>query len=274
MTTRHLDTGTDELLCSVSDHVATITLNNPTKRNALSDNLTPALRRMIVATREDPDVRVLVLTGAEGAFCAGGDIGGMGASLAGGEAPEAEAMIERLQQGQNTVSLALYEFPKPTIAALPGPAAGAGMSISLACDLRIASESAFLAPAFGAIGLSGDFGGSWYLSRLIGPGRAKEVYFSSRRIESSEALQLGIFNRVVTDEQLMPTTAYLAKSLAEGPPIALAYMKENINRAATADLPTALDWEADRMIRSMLTEDHKGAAQAFLEKRKPTFNGT
>lgn len=274
MTTRHLDTGTDELLCSVSDHVATITLNNPTKRNALSDNLTPALRRMIVATREDPDVRVLVLTGAEGAFCAGGDIGGMGASLAGGEAPEAEAMIERLQQGQNTVSLALYEFPKPTIAALPGPAAGAGMSISLACDLRIASESAFLAPAFGAIGLSGDFGGSWYLSRLIGPGRAKDVYFSSRRIESNEALQLGIFNRVVTDEQLMPTTAYLAKSLAEGPPIALAYMKENINRAATADLPTALDWEADRMIRSMLTEDHKGAAQAFLEKRKPTFNGT
>lgn len=274
MTTRHLDTGTDELLCSVTDHVATITLNNPTKRNALSDNLTPALRRMIVATREDPDVRALVVTGAEGAFCAGGDVGGMGATLSGGDTPEVDPMIKRLRDGQNTVSLALYEYPKPTIAALPGPAAGAGMSISLACDLRIASESAFLAPAFGAIGLSGDFGGSWFLSHLIGPGRAKEVYFSSRRILSGEAMELGIFNRVVPDAELMPTTAHLAKSLAEGPPIALAYMKENINRAATADLPTALDWEADRMIRSMLTEDHKGAAKAFLEKRKPIFNGT
>lgn len=274
MTTRHLDTGTDELLCSVTDSVATITLNNPAKRNALSDNLTPALRRMLEETRDDPDVRVLVLTGADGAFCAGGDVGGMAETLSGGGAPDADSMIARLREGQNSVSLALYTFPKPTIAALPGPAAGAGMSIALACDLRIASENAFLAPAFGAIGLSGDFGGSWYLSHLIGPGRAKEIYFSSRRIEASEAFRLGIFNRVVPDNKLAETTAYLAASLAEGPPIALSYMKENINRAATADLPTALDWEADRMIRSMLTEDHKGAARAFLEKRKPSFNGT
>lgn len=274
MTTRHLETGTDQLLCSVTDHVATITLNNPKKRNALSDQLTPAFRRMLVETESDKDVRVLVVTGAEGAFCAGGDVGGMGDSLAGGAAPEADAMIARLREGQNGISLKLHQFPKPTIAALPGPAAGAGMSIALACDLRIASEGAFLAPAFGAIGLSGDFGGSWFLSQLVGPGRAKEIYFSSRRVESNEALNLGVFNRVVPDGQLEATAQHLAAMLAAGPPIALSYMKENINRASTCDLPEALDWEADRMIRSMLTDDHKGAAAAFLEKRKPTFNGT
>lgn len=274
MTTRHLDTGTGELLCSVTDHVATITLNNPAKRNALSDNLTPALRRMLVETEADTDVRVLVLTGAEGAFCAGGDVGGMGDTLTGGQAPDADAMIARLRQAQETVSLKLHEFAKPTIAALPGAAAGAGMSIALACDMRIAGAAAFLAPAFGRIGLSGDFGGSWFLSRLIGPGRAKEIYFSSRRIDADEGAALGIFNRVVPDDQLMQATAGFAAELAAGPPIALRYMKENINRAATADLRTALTMEADRMIRTMLSDDHKGAARAFLEKRAPTFTGT
>ncbi|MFK7754363.1 MAG: enoyl-CoA hydratase-related protein [Sedimentitalea sp.] len=273
MTTRHLDTGAPDLLCSVTDHVATITLNNPAKRNALSDTLTPALRRMLLETEADPDVRVLVLTGAGGAFCAGGDIGGMGNTLSDGGKADVDGMIARLRQGQESVSLKLYEYAKPTIAALPGPAAGAGMSIALACDLRIAAASAFLAPAFGAIGLSGDFGGSWFLSHLIGPGRAKEVYFTSRRIMADEALALGVFNHVAPDDALAEATAEMAQKIAAGAPIAQRYMKQNHNLAMQADLRTTLSQEADRMIRSMLSEDHRNAAAAFLEKRTPTFKG-
>ena len=273
MTTRKLDTGSDQLLCSVTGHVATITLNNPKKKNALSESLSAGLRKMLADTATDPDVRVLVVTGADGAFCAGGDIGGMGASLAGGGEPDPDTMIESLRKAQNAISLTLYQFPKPTIAALPGPAAGAGMSIALACDMRIAGQSAFLAPAFGKIGLSGDFGGSWYMSKLIGPARTKEIYFSSRPIDSTEAHALGLFNRVVEDGVLERETQTLAREIADGPPIALTYMKANINRAADCDLQTALDAEADAMIRAMLTDDHKTAAKAFFEKSPVTFSG-
>lgn len=273
MTTRKLDTGSDQLLCSVSDHVATITLNNPKKKNALSAGISSGLKKILAETEADPDVRVLVVTGAEGAFCAGGDIGGMGASLAGGKEPDLDDMVNNLRQAQNAISLKLYQFPKPTIAALPGPAAGAGMSIALACDIRIASQSAFLAPAFGKIGLSGDFGGSWYMSQLIGSGRTKEIYYTSRPINSSEAYGLGLFNRVVDDSVLERETATLAREIASGPPIALSFMKANINRAADCDLQTALDAEANAMIRGMLTEDHKAAAKAFFEKSPVTFSG-
>lgn len=274
MTTRTIDTGTDQLLCTVTAHVATITLNNPEKRNALSDKLTPALRRMLVETESDPDVRVIVLTGAGGAFCAGGDIGGMGDTLAGGaETPDADAMIRRLRQGQEAVSLKLHEFAKPTIAALPGPAAGAGMSIALACDLRIAGHGGYLVPAFGRIGLSGDFGGSWFLTQLIGPGRAREIYFTGRRVPAEEAAALGLFNRVVPDDDLASEAAAMAGEIAAAAPVALRYMKENLNRALTGDLRGALAMEADRMIRAMLTDDHREGARAFMEKRAPKFTG-
>lgn len=275
MTTRELNTGTDELLCSVTDHVATITLNRPDKRNALGDRLTPALRDALLRTEADPDVRVLVLTGAGGAFCAGGDISGMGdnLSLGAGPNPSFDDLVRNLQHAQETISLRLYEFAKPTIAALPGPAAGAGMSIALACDLRIAAESACLVPAFGQIGLSGDFGGSWLLSRLIGPGRAKEVYFTGRQIEAPEGQALGVFNRVVPADRLIKETGELAAGIANGPPVALRYMKENHNRAMVTDLKTAMALEADRMMRCLHTDDHKHAAEAFFAKRAPEFRG-
>jgi len=192
MTTRSIETGTDELLCEVTDHVATITMNRPEKRNALGDQMTPALREILLATETDPDVRVVVLTGSGEAFCAGGDVSGMGDNLGGGNTAgrSIDDMVRGLQHAQESVSLRLFDFAKPTIAALPGAAAGAGMSIALACDLRIAADSAVLVPAFGRIGLSGDFGGSWLLSRHIGPGRAKEVYFTGRRIDATEAQAL------------------------------------------------------------------------------------
>ncbi|WP_164659010.1 enoyl-CoA hydratase [Tropicibacter sp. Alg240-R139] len=273
MTTRTLDTGTEMLLGSVTDGVATLTLNNPSKRNALGDEMTPALRRMLLETEADPEVRVLILTGTDGAFCAGGDISSMGGALAGGGAPIADDMIRRLREAQNTASLRLYEYSKPTIAALPGPAAGAGMSLALACDLRITGQSGFLYPAFGAIGLSGDFGGSWLLSHYIGPARAKEIYFTNHRIMPDEGMALGLFNRVAADDDLMTETVNLAQQIARYAPMALRYMKENHNRARSTDLRTAMDMEADRMIRTLLSDDHKEGARAFMEKRKPDFRG-
>lgn len=181
--------------------------------------------------------------------------------------------IAGLREAQEASSLALYEFSKPTIAALPGPAAGAGMSLALACDLRIAADSAFLAPAFGAIGASGDFGGSWYLTNLIGSGRAKEVYYTNRRITAEEGQTLGLFNRVVPAGDLRDAAQQMAAEIAKGAPIAHKYMKENLNLAVVADLKTTMDQEGDRMVRALHTEDFANAAMAFMMKKTPEFKG-
>lgn len=272
-----LDTGTNQLLCSVENGVATITLNRPDKRNALSNELTPALRQTLLTVEADPAVRCVVITGAGRAFCSGGDVSGMGGSPPSAPPdvprPTLEDAVRRLQHGQETLTLRLFDLAKPTIAALPGAAAGAGMSIALACDLRIAAKTAFVTSAFANIGLSGDYGGSWLLTQLVGVARAKELYYTGRRVGADEGLALGIFNEVVADDELMARTRTLAESIAAGPPIALRYMKENLNRAVAADLRSALALEADRMVRCTRTEDHREAVQAFIGKRKPVFHG-
>ena len=270
-----VDTGTDQLLAVIADGVATITLNRPDKRNALSDTLTPALRETLLRFDEDPEARVVVLTGAGKAFCAGGDISGMG-SAGKRAAPTRRTFqdgVRELQRKQETLTLRLYDLSKPTIAALPGPAAGAGFSIALACDLRIAAESAFVTTAFSNIGLSGDYGASWLLPQLVGIAKAKELFFTSRRVGAAEACALGIVNEVVPDEALRDRTLELARMIANGPPVALRYMKENLNRALNADLRTCLALEAERMSRSAQTQDHKEAVAAFLAKRAPVFRG-
>lgn len=284
-----VDTGTEQLLAEIDDGVATITLNRPHKRNALSDELTPALRESLLRFDEDPEVRVVVLTGAGTAFCAGGDVSGMGSSKRGagpsrspaeGSKGRPDAVnrtfqdgVRELQRKQETLTLRLFDLSKPTIAALPGPAAGAGFSIALACDLRLAAESAFVTTAFANIGLSGDYGASWLLPQLVGIAKAKELFFTSRRIGAAEGLALGLFNEVVDDDRLAERTAELARAIADGPPVALRYMKENLNRAVGADLRTCLALEADRMSRSAQTEDHREAVAAFLAKRAPVFKG-
>lgn len=273
MTVQHLNTGTEQLQCSLSGHVATLTLNNPRKRNALGSEMTTALTEMLTQLDINPDVRVLVVTGAGDAFCSGGDVSDMGDALAGGGEPDAHLMIRNLRTIQNNTVLQLYNFSKPTIATLPGPAAGAGMSLALACDLRVCAASGYLLPAFGGIGLSGDFGGSWLLNHAIGPAHAKEIYFRNKPIRPENGLALGVFNAVVTDAELAETTRTLANEIAQFAPKALIYMKENQNRARTADFRTCLDMEADNMIRTLLSEDHKEGAQAFLEKRAPIFRG-
>jgi enoyl-CoA hydratase/carnithine racemase len=275
-----LDTGTDTLLCSISNGVATITLNRPEKRNAMSDELTPALRETLLILDTHPDVRCVLLTGAGNAFCAGGDISGMGSGRSNDSTrsqpssrPSVEEAAADLLHRQETLTLRLHRLSKPTIAALPGAAAGAGMSIALACDIRIAARSAFITSAFANIGLSGDYGGSWFLTRIVGSAKAKELYFTAQRVYGEEGLSLGLFNRVVDDDQLQNQAQELAQQIASGPPIAIRYMKENLNRAIDCDLMTSLQIEADRMVLCTRTADHKEAVKAFMEKRSPDFQG-
>jgi enoyl-CoA hydratase/carnithine racemase len=275
-TRQPLETGTDELLAEINSQVAIVTLNRPQARNALSNDLSPALRQLIPRLADDDKVRSLLITGAGGAFCAGGDVKGMGAANGDKtrEAPRSrEDVVEDLRVRQLTLTGALYHFPKPTLAALPGPAAGAGLSIALACDLRIAAKSAFVTTAFANIGLSGDYGASFFLTQLVGTARAREMFFGAERIDAERCKELGIVNRVVPDEQLRPEALAWARELASGPTVAFRLMKENLDRALREDLSTCLAGEAVGLVDSASTADHREAVRAFVEKRKPEFNG-
>jgi enoyl-CoA hydratase/carnithine racemase len=267
-----VDTGTSELLCEIRDRVGLITLNRPEARNALSDTLTPALRRMIKQCGEDPNVGALLITGAGNAFCAGGDVKGMGGNSTKAEVPMEERVAD-LRVKQRTLTGALVAVRKPTIAALPGPAAGAGLALALACDIRIASESAIMATGYARIGLTGDYGIAWLLTRLAGTSRARELMFLSERIDARRCETLGLVNRVMPDTELRETAFALAKSLAEGPSIALVRMKDNLDHALTSDILESMDQEAENMVRAARTTDHKEAVRAFVDKRKPVFGG-
>ena len=172
-----------------------------------------------------------------------------------------------------TEPLAIHRLEKPVVAALPGPAAGAGLSIALSCDLRVMAESAFVTTSYARLGLSGDYGGSWFMTRLVGTAKARELYFTSERVDAGACLELGLANRVVPDADLDKEALALAKRIAAGPPVALRYMKDNLNRALTEDLHALLDVECDRMVQSAQTEDYVEAVQAFQEKRAPEFKG-
>ena len=264
---REVTTGTDHLLCRVEDGVAVVTLNRPEAKNALSPELKEALRKLLPALAADAEARCLLLTGAGRAFCAGGDT----RAMAEGDAiASLEDRVRRVNR-EHRIPTALHELPIPVIAALPGPAAGAGLSLALACDLRIAAESAFVTTSFARVGLPGDYGGSWFLTRLVGTARARELYFRSERVSAAECERLGLVNRVVPDSELERESMAWARELAAGPPIAFRYMKENLNRALEADLRTCLGYEADRQVRAAFTDDYHEAVRAFLDKRAPSF---
>ena len=258
-----------DLIETIEDGVATLTFNRPERMNALSTPIMEGLLHGLPRLAGDPGVRVIVLTGAGRAFCAGGDVKSM---AEGGEERSAAEATARLRSRME-VSRILHELPKPTIAMINGPAAGAGLAFALACDLRIAGASARLVTAFVKVGFSGDFGGSFFLTRLVGTAKAREVYFTGRPVDAQEALSLGLVNRVVPDDQLADTTMELARSLAQGPQIALSLMKRNLNCAESSGLAELLDLEAANQVLTGRTEDHREAAKAFVEKRAPVFVG-
>jgi 2-(1,2-epoxy-1,2-dihydrophenyl)acetyl-CoA isomerase len=258
-----------ELLETIEDGIATLTFNRPERMNALSTPIMEGLLHGLPRLAGDPAVKVVILTGAGRAFCAGGDVKDMAQGGAQRSATEATARLRSRME----VSRILHELPKPTIAMINGPAAGAGLAFALACDLRIAGASARLVTAFVRVGFSGDFGGSYFLTRLVGTARARELYFTGRPVDADEALSLGLVNRVVADEELATATTELARSLAQGPIVALSLMKRNMNCAENGSLAELLDMEAANQVQTGRTEDHREAAQAFVEKRPPVFTG-
>jgi 2-(1,2-epoxy-1,2-dihydrophenyl)acetyl-CoA isomerase len=266
-------TGTEHLLCNIDDGVATLTLNRPKKKNALGNELTPALRQAFLDLELSADVRCILVTGAGDAFCSGGDVSGMGGNDNSAAPTSTADRVRNLQHGQNTLTLRMQQCEKPIVGALPGAAAGAGFSIAMACDLRVASESAFLVTAFRNIGVSGDYGGSWFTTQLVGIARAKELYFLSERLTATEAYDLGLVNRVFPDHTFRQDALDYAKRIAHGPTAAIRSMKKNINSAASGDLQSTLNLEAEHMIRAFQTDDAKEAIRAFQEKRKPEFQG-
>jgi 2-(1,2-epoxy-1,2-dihydrophenyl)acetyl-CoA isomerase len=221
----------------------------------------------------DPAVRLVVLTGAGGAFCAGGDVKGFVNKEPGSANSLPFEQNVNLLRASMEVSRWLHEMPKPTLAVISGPAAGAGLSLALACDLRIAADDAKLTTAFSKIGLSGDFGGSYFLNHLVGAAKAREMYFTGEVVLGAQAVLIGLVNRSVPKDQLAQAAQAWALELAALPTLAIGYMKRNLNAGLRGSLSEVLDLEAIHMIRTFETEDHKAAAIAFVEKKLPQFLG-
>ena len=266
---RKIETGCLEVLCRVEERVGVLTLNRPEARNALSMDMKRALVDTLPLLGADEEVGCVLLTGAGGAFCSGGDTKNMQRE---GKPPSPEARKRQLRW-EHKISGMLRTLEKPTVAALPGPAAGAGFSLALACDIRIAADTAFFTTAYARLGLSGDYGASYFLTQLVGTAKARELMFTAARIDAEEALRLGIVNRTVPADQFEKESFALAAQIAAGPPIALRWMKDNLNRALEEPLQSILDIEAERMVNGATTEDYIEAVGAFREKRAPVFKG-
>lgn len=269
-----IDTGTEELLCHIQDRVGVITLNKPQKKNALGDILTPALRRAVHRFDEDDRVGCVMITGSGDAFCSGGDVSGMGggSTKPEGPPPTTSERIAELIHKQATLTLRIHELSKVSIAALPGVAAGAGLSIALACDLRVAGDKAFVTTAFRNIGLSGDYGASWFLPRLIGLAKARELFYTADRIYAEEAQRLGIFNRVYPQESFTQDAMAFAIGIANGPTNALGRMKINLNSGMDQSLRESLVLEAKHLVGVTDNTESAEAIRAFMEKRSPRFH--
>jgi 2-(1,2-epoxy-1,2-dihydrophenyl)acetyl-CoA isomerase len=274
MTQSQIDTGTPDLLASLDAGVLTLTLNRPDARNAMSRALTQALADQLAAAELDPAVRCIVLTGAGKGFCAGGDVKGMAAAGDGTVGNNTiDGAIHRQRINQRATAGKLFKMPKPTIAALPGPAAGAGLSLAMACDLRIMSSTAIMTTAFAKVGFSGDYGGTYFMTQLVGAAKARELYFLSDRVSAEEALRIGLANWVCEPDQLAAKTREIALRLATGATVAYRYMKENLNRAMNGEVDDCLDLEATHHVHCGQTQDHRDATKAFVEKREPVFHG-
>src|SRR3954447_16640916 len=259
----------DMVLQKLEGGLLTITMNRPERKNALNPDMVRGLVEAARRAADDPEVRAVLFKGAGGSFCVGGDV----KSMAEGRAPlPFEQKLANLRRGME-VSRILHQMPKPVVAQLDGAAAGAGLSMALSCDLRVASESCKITPAFAKVGFSGDYGGTYFLTQLLGSARARELYLTSPVLTAKEAHAIGMVTKVVPDAEIDAAAHELAMSLAQGPSIALGFIKRNINNAEHLALEDCFDGEAIHHTRCSDTEDHKEAAKAFVEKRKPTFKG-
>ncbi len=267
----------DQFLFELTENVAWLTLNQPERMNAMSADMMNGLTEALDRCTNDDEIRAVVLTGAgDRAFCAGGDVKGMasrGGGRGNGEAPTVEDRIAGLLRGMRQTSLVLHTMPKPTIACVNGFAMGAGLSLALACDLRTMADTAQMGTAFAGVALAGDYGGTWFMTRLIGAGRTRELYFLNERVPAARALELGLANWVHPAADLHAKTHELAVRLASGPTKTLGMMKTSLVAAEHGDLEASLEIEARHQILSGTTEDHREAAKAFVEKRKPNFVG-
>lgn len=265
----------DHLLKELRDRVLYLTLNRPDKLNAMSPDMMSGLLDGLEQGATDPKVGAVVVTGAGRGFCAGGDISAMrdrNEGGGGGQETSVEERVASLRRGEEASRL-LHEMPKVTIAAINGPAAGAGLSLAMAADLRLAADDARIGTAFARVGFSGDYGGTWSLTRLVGSAKARELYFLADMIDAPEALRLGLVNRLFPPASFREDVHAIAKRIANGPTVAYSYMKANLNLAITHEFRELLDREAWGQTMTGRTEDHREAVKAFLEKREPTFKG-
>jgi len=258
------------LLYEVKDGIATLTLNRPDRLNALGGSLRDDLHDAVTRSAADPDVRVMVITGAGKGFCSGGDVKAMGEAKAG---QRERPLIEKIAPGRDRTLLAMREAPQPIIAAVNGAAAGAGMNLALGCDIRIASTAARFTQAFVKRGLHPDWGGTYFLPRLVGTAKACEMIFTGDVIDAAEAERLGIVSRVVAPEELMPTAYELARRIATGPPVAIRLAKRSIYANSELDLRAALQVETMAQNICFETDDATEGIRAFGEKRAPVFKG-
>ncbi|TDC57448.1 enoyl-CoA hydratase [Actinomadura sp. KC345] len=263
-----VETGTGHLLATTASGVLTLTLNRPDVRNAFSREMLEALAAMLDLAATSDDVRVVVLEGAGGVFCAGGDLGMLaaGASIF-GPAGEPEARLAAQKALQRATVARLNEMGKPTIALIDGPAVGAGLGLALACDLRYAGASATLRTGFGRLGLAGDFGCTWLLHRLVGPSRALELLFFSPPVPAARARDLGLVTDVLPDDRIRGHVGKLAGRLAASSPDAVRAMKEHVTRAHDSALAACADAEAEWHVRLLETDFHRDAVRTLTRDR-------
>ena len=265
-----------ELLEGFDNGVLTLTINRPDAHNTLTAGLTDALMDTLGRTVDNPEVRCVVLTGAGRVFCAGGDVGDQ-ASCANFypdlSQQEADAALVAVIRHGSDLATMLHEMPKPTLAIMPGAAAGAGLALALACDFRFCLDTAKLTTAYANIGLSGDVGLSYFLPRLVGSAKARELFFTADVITGREALEIGLVTKVASADAFADEARAYAARLAALPTVAIGFMKENLRVSERGSLGEVLDVEAVNVVRAMRTEDHQRAAAAFVKRETVEFEG-
>jgi len=259
----------EHIQIATADCIQTITLNRPDRLNAFIGHMRRDLAEALEHAGSDRNVRVVIVTGAGRAFCAGGDIAFMAELM---ERRNAEEFSRILGAGRRVI-LAIRQMTKPVIASVNGPASGAGCNLALACDLRIASTTATFSQSFAKVGLHPDWGGTYFLPRLVTPNKACEMFFLGESIDAEEAARLGIVNQVVAAEELESATLELAQRLRAAPPIALAAAKHAVYMSQASELDEMLRYETEAQLRCFESDDGHEGIRAFLEKREPKFTG-